>query len=238
MTDRGFILLEGGAEFGGQMADPDRQAIALAGGPDVTIRIIPAAAAPDNNHQRAGQNGVSWFQRLEATNVASLPLIDSSSADDPKIAEVLAQSKLIYLLGGFPHHLAQTLSGSRSWHAILNAYLSGAVIAGTSAGAMVLCEYYYDPATAQVFQGLNLINRICILPHHNTFGKDWAPQLKKQLTDTILVGIDEETGIINNASQGNWQVYGKGKITLYHNNQIDEFSSDQEFVMENTLKSL
>jgi len=27
----GYILLEGGAEFGGQMAEPDRQAIMLAG---------------------------------------------------------------------------------------------------------------------------------------------------------------------------------------------------------------
>ena len=233
-----MILLEGGAEFGGQMADPDRQAIALAGGFDVPISIIPAAAAPDNNHQRAGQNGVSWFQRLGATNVSALPLIDSSSADDPEIAGALAQSKLIYLLGGFPHHLDQTLNGSRSWQAILNAYLSGAVIAGSSAGAMVLCEYYYDPATSQIAQGLKLVNHICILPHYSTSGKNWAPQLKKQLTDIILVGIDEETGVINNASQGNWQVYGKGKITLYHNNHIDEFSSNQEFVIENTLKSL
>ena len=37
----GYILLEGGAEFGGQMAEPDRQAIMLAGGPDKPISIIP-----------------------------------------------------------------------------------------------------------------------------------------------------------------------------------------------------
>jgi len=61
MTAMGFILLEGGAEFGGRMADPDSQAMTLAGGPDVPIRIIPAAAAPDNNHQRAGQNGLDWL---------------------------------------------------------------------------------------------------------------------------------------------------------------------------------
>ena len=42
----GYILLEGGAEFGGEMALPDRQALALAGGPDTRLSIIPAAAAP------------------------------------------------------------------------------------------------------------------------------------------------------------------------------------------------
>jgi len=225
----GFILLEGGAEFGGRMADPDRQAMRRAGGPDAPMSIIPAAAAPDNNHQRAGQNGVDWFKRLGATNVSVLPLIDSSSADDPDIVEALEKSRLIYLLGGFPHYLGQALDGSRSWQAMLTAYLSGSVIAGSSAGAMVLCEYYYDPVSSRVVKGLNLVERICILPHHNAFGKDWVPQLKKRLPDIILFGIDEETGVLYIASSGNWRVYGKGRITLYHSGHVDEFEAGQEF---------
>jgi len=225
----GYILLEGGAEFGGQMAEPDRQAIMLAGGPDMPISIIPAAAAPDNNHQRAGRNGIGWFRGLGAAHVSALPLIDGPSADEPEIAETLARSRLIYLLGGFPQYLAQTLSGSRSWQAMLGAYLSGAVIAGSSAGAMVLCKHYYDPVSSQVVQGLNLLERICILPHHNTFGKDWAPGLKHRLPDIILFGIDEETGAISDTAQENWRVYGKGKITLYHRGQVDKFRSGQAF---------
>jgi len=69
-----FILLAGGAEFGGQMAVADRLAIQLAGGPDAAVAILPTAAAPDNNHQRAGENGVNWFKYLGATNVSALPL--------------------------------------------------------------------------------------------------------------------------------------------------------------------
>ena len=53
----GYIVLEGGAEFGGLMSEPDLRALALAGGFDARLSIIPAAAAPDNNHQRAGQSG-------------------------------------------------------------------------------------------------------------------------------------------------------------------------------------
>lgn len=59
---QGYLLLEGGAEFGGLMSEPDRRAIELAGGPGAPISIIPTAAAPDNNHQRAGNNGVNWFK--------------------------------------------------------------------------------------------------------------------------------------------------------------------------------
>ena len=54
----GYLMLAGGAEFGGQMRDPDLRAIELAGGFDAPLRIIPTAAAPDNNHQRAGNNGL------------------------------------------------------------------------------------------------------------------------------------------------------------------------------------
>ncbi|NIQ92006.1 MAG: hypothetical protein GWN93_24715, partial [Deltaproteobacteria bacterium] len=53
----GYILLEGGAEFAGEMEAPDRRAIELAGGVNVPIGIIPAAAAPANDHLNAGENG-------------------------------------------------------------------------------------------------------------------------------------------------------------------------------------
>ena len=84
----GYILLEGGAEFGGEMAVPDRRALELAGALDGLISIIPTAAAPDNNHQNAGQNGKRWFESLGASRVVLLPLIDRVSANDPAIVDV------------------------------------------------------------------------------------------------------------------------------------------------------
>ncbi len=215
----GFILLAGGAEFSGRMVNSDRRAIELAGGLDASICIIPAAAAPDNNHRRAGKNGVNWFKKLGAVNVAALPLIDRKSADDPAVVQSLQRSKIVYLLGGFPRHLAQSLAGSDSWQAILAAHQSGAVIAGSSAGAMILCEHYYDPDEKGIFGGLGLIPNACILPHHDTFGKSWATELAQRLPGAVLIGIDEQTGMLNDAPDGQWQVYGDGTggVTLYKN---------------------
>ena len=232
-----IIVLEGGAEFNGQMAAADRLAINAAGGPDAPIAILPTAAAPDNNHRRAGQNGVNWFKDLGAKNVSTLPLIDRTSADDPAIVEALALSGLIYLLGGSPRHLAKSLEGSRSWQAILSAYQAGAVIAGSSAGAMVLCEYYYDPGSSRIAEGLKLIKGLCILPHHETFGKDWAPRLSQLLPDIVLVGIDEETGLICDISAETGCVHGKGKITVYHDGRIEPIEPGQEFNLRLLNKS-
>jgi cyanophycinase len=210
----GHLLLAGGAEFGGGMSAPDLRAIELAGGFDVPLCILPTAAAPDHNHKRAGNNGVRWFRHLGAKNVFVLDVIDSDSANDVTLAASLRTSKLIYLLGGFPRHLGETLAGSLCWEAALNAYQNGAVIAGSSAGAMVLCEHYYDPYEKRLLRGLNLIPNACVLPHHNTFGKAWANQLKQLLPDAMLIGIDESTGMLTDAD-GAWRVNGSGEVTLY-----------------------
>ena len=210
----GFLLLEGGAEFGGEMREPDLKAIELAGGLDAPIRIIPTAAAPDHNDNRAGNNGIHWFQRLGARDVRSVPVIDKASANDERNAQAFRDAKLIYMLGGFTHYLGQTLKDSLVWQAVLNAYHQDAVIAGSSAGAMVMCQLYYDPGQGQIHPGLDLISNSLVLPHHNTFGKNWAPQLMGQIPDVTLIGIDEQTGMIDDGGN-HWIVYGRGTVTLY-----------------------
>jgi cyanophycinase len=214
------------------MSAPDLQAIELAGGLDVPISIIPTAAAPDNNHLRAGNNGVNWFRHLGAHNVAALPLIDTASANDPAIAASLRQSRLIYLLGGFPGHLGATLAGSTAWQAMLDAYETGAVIAGSSAGAMVLCQYYYDPGTHRLTEGLHLLNNTCVLPHHNTFGKNWATQLAQDLPGVVLLGIDERTGMLDDAGtnrKADWRVYGQGAVSVYRNGSAVVYHANETF---------
>jgi cyanophycinase len=223
----GYLLLEGGAEFGGRMRDPDLKAIERAGGSDALVRIIPTAAAPDNNHQRAGNNGIRWFKSLGAKDVLSLPLIDKASANDESLAKSLRGAKFIYMLGGFTGYLGETLKKSAAWEAVLEAYQNGAVIAGSSAGAMVMCEFYYDPSRRQVVEGLNLVKNSIVLPHYNAFGKNWAARLL-EITQATLIGIDEQTGMIDDGAQ-TWTVHGGGNVTLYRNHQVDTHQTGNPF---------
>jgi cyanophycinase len=211
----GYLLLEGGAEFGGRMADPDRRALALAGGAEARVCILPTAAAPDHNERRAGQNGTRWFSALGARQITVLPVLDRASADLPALAAEIRRSRLIYLLGGFTHYLGQSLAGSLCLAELRAAHAAGAVIAGSSAGAMVLCEYYYNPESRAVEKGWGFVPNACVIPHHNTFGQGWAARLAAPLPGVILVGIDEQTGLINDGPGGQWSVSGKGGVTLY-----------------------
>jgi len=227
----GFVLLEGGREFNGGMAAADERAMAVCGGRELPVRIIPAAASPDNNHGRAAANGVNWFQSLGAADVRAVDIIDRASADRPDLAKEIERARLVFVLGGFTRYLAETLSESLAWQAMVSAYRAGAVIAGSSAGAMVLCEYYFGPNSGNVLPGLNLLSKVCVLPHHDTFGKDWAPRLTRLLPGTLLIGIDEETGLLNDGPGGQWTVYGKGVVTVYEPDSRAVFQHGQRFVL-------
>ncbi|MHB8778102.1 MAG: cyanophycinase [Anaerolineales bacterium] len=224
----GYLLLAGGAEFGGQMSEVDKRAIELAGRLDAPICIIPTAAAPDDNHQRAGNHGIRWFRSLGVKNVFSVDVIDAASANDRSLAASIRTSRLIYLPGGFPRHLGETLANSVCWQAVLDVYQQGGVIAGSSAGAMVLCEHYYDPHEKKLLRGLNLIPHACVLPHHNEFGKAWAGPLAGLLPDATLLGIDEYTGVLTDMD-GGWQVHGAGQVTLYRGGSSICYGSGERF---------
>lgn len=223
----GYLLLEGGAEFGGRMREPDLKAIELAGGLEAPIRIIPTAAAPDNNHQRAGDNGIRWFQSLGARDVGSLPIIDKTSANDESLLRSLREAKLIYMLGGFTGYLGETLKGSAAWQTVLESFAMGAVVAGSSAGAMVMCEFYYDPSRGQVVEGLNLVPNAIVMPHYNTFGKSWASRLL-EISQVTLIGIDEKTGMLDDGA-GTWIVHGAGNVTLYRNQKVENYEPGKAF---------
>jgi cyanophycinase len=234
----GYVLLEGGSEFCAGMAAPDERALAAAGGRAAPVRIIPAAAAPDNNSLRAGANGVAWFQSLGAVDVRSVPVIDRASADQPELTRELEASRFVFMLGGFTRHLAETLAGSRAWDAMRAAHRAGAVIGGSSAGAMVLCEHYFEQASGRVLPGLNLLPGCCVLPHHNTFGQKWAPRLGPLLPGACLLGIDEETGLLNDGPAGNWTVYGKGAVTVYESHGRYVYHHGQRLDLSRGLETI
>jgi len=228
----GYLVLEGGAEFGGKMELVDRRALELAGGSGVAVRILPTAAAPDQNHLRAGNNGVRWFRNLGAGDVAALPVIDRASANDPALATELRRARLIYLLGGFTGYLGETLKDSLCWQTMQEAYAGGALLVGSSAGAMVLCQYYFDPERARVVPGLNLLSNSCVLPHHNTFGQRWSARLAALLPGVVLLGIDERTGLLDDGPgprKSSWRVYGQGHVTIYRQGQPVAYAPGQQF---------
>ncbi len=210
-----MLVLEGGAEFQGAMAEADLAAIAIAGGENINLCILPTAAAVDDNHLRAGSNGVRWFKALGVKNAKYIEVIDQQSANNTDNAKQLDEADLIFILGGSPAFLAQALIETACSKSLQHAYSKGKIVCGSSAGAMVLCQYYFNPLDQKIYRGLNMLTNTIFIPHHSKYGKIWLPIIGNELGNVKILGVDEETAIIGPNRSSTWQVYGKGRVYLY-----------------------
>ena len=92
-----------------------------------------------------------------------------------------------------------------------------------------MCGFYYDPSSGTVVEGLNLVPNALVLPHHNTFGKRWAPKLLKEIPNITLLGIDEQTGMLDDSENNMWNVYGAGEVMLYRNGKVETYKAGGTF---------
>jgi cyanophycinase len=106
----GPVALVGSGEFLPVMEPVDAE---LLRGRARRAAIIPTAAALE------GDERLAWWLELgrrhyEAMGVepVPVPVRRRSEADDPALARLVTGAGLVYLSGGDPHHLADTLRGS------------------------------------------------------------------------------------------------------------------------------
>lgn len=211
----GQIVLAGGAEFQRGFEPADKEALILAGGAAAPVVILPTANM--KHPDWAGREGVNWFERMGATNVEALPITNTNSANDPALAHKVASAKLIYMAGGDPAYLLNSLRGSACWKAARQAFEAGAVVGGSSAGAMACCQFMYNPNISSVLPGLNLVPNTIVIPHFSSGSKSWVSTIEKSQPGVIILGIDEHTAIIGRAAT--WHVYGQGAATVYQQGQ-------------------
>jgi len=141
-------------------------------------------------------------------------LLNRLNADDPKIADQLASANFIYFSGGKPRYLLETLQGTASWQAILKVFASGGIIAGCSAGAMVLGGEMFDfPQVWRTIPALGLVPGISVMPHFDEMPSWLTSPISPAKRKTTVVGIDGATVLIG--SNGPWTVSGRGGVTVF-----------------------
>ena len=206
----GPIALVGGDEFRAGCEDMDRAILSAAGTPSPSLLVLPTAAARENP-ARAAENGVRHFAALGA-DADSLMALDSTHANDAALLAPLDTADVIYLAGGSPAHLLDTLSGSLLLAKLLDAHRRGAVLAGSSAGAMVLGQWMRFRGWRRT---LNVVPGIAVLPHHERADPEaTAADLAESAPDGVAaLGIDARTGVLG--GPGGWRVVGAGRVTLY-----------------------
>lgn len=217
----GSVALVGAGEFLPVMAAVDAELLASTGRARPRVVVLPTASWPDGEDVflRWAALGVEHFEGLGA-EVEVVLVRTRPDADDAAHAQAVGEADLIYLSGGKPDYLLRTLEGSAVWAAALAAHARGSVIAGCSAGAMVLCSHQArfrtPPHLPLGFEpGLGLVGGVAVLPHYDRFPETLAAVRVAQAPRGIaILGIDEDTAAIGR--DGSWLVRGSGRVTVWH----------------------
>ena len=206
----GPLALVGGGEWT-PGCDFDRQLWELAGKAEVVV--LPTAAAYEHP-QRAVETAASWFATFGATVRAAMVLSRSDALDDDQ-AKAISAARFIYLSGGSPMHLRSVLKDTPVWSALVEAWRSGAVVAGSSAGAMVLGDPMVDPRGGALTLGLGLVPKLAVLPHYDTWSEEKAHRTVQLATGHLrIAAIDERTALIRDPG-GTWRIEGAGDVTVF-----------------------
>jgi cyanophycinase len=218
MTDTspttGTIALVGSGEFLPPILPLDQKLLTLVQG-EARVVVLPTASTPDGGGvpARWAKMGVEHFKQLGAQAEAVM-LLTRDDAHNPELVGRIAQANFVYLSGGKPRYLLETLRETPAWEAITALYYSGGVIAGCSAGAMAMGSALFDlPKFWQPLPALGLAPGLIIIPHFDEIPRVMMGTLNHTNHGTTVVGVDGSTGLIGHA--GGWTVYGKGGVTVF-----------------------
>jgi cyanophycinase len=206
----GTLALVGGAEWR-DGCDFDRDLLDAGGGNEVLV--IPTAAAYEHPG-RLVEAAERWFGELGAT-VRSLPVLTRADALKAENVAPVSEARCIYLAGGSAMHLRSVLKDSPVWDALVSAWQAGATVAGSSAGAMVLCDPMVDPRGGALTLGLGLLEQVAVIPHHETWSEDKSKRTLHIAPKGLpIVGVDERTALVRDP-EGGWSVTGVGRVVVH-----------------------
>lgn len=222
----GRIALVGGDEFRPSCVDMDAELIAASGVERPRTLIIPTAAAMERP-ELAAANGARHFNALGA-DAAPLMALNARDANDAALTAAVDSAHIIYLTGGNPAYLLEALNGSLLLDKIASALERSAVMAGSSAGAMVMGQWMR-------FRGrwsaaLGIAPNVVVLPHHERSDPDGVlADLSGELPDgATALGIDGASGCIGGGADG-WRVLGGGAVTVYDKRGWRRFEAGEVF---------
>lgn len=216
----GTLALVGGAEWTDGCSF-DAALLSASGGTEVLV--LPTAAAMEQP-DKAVATATAWFATLGGT-VRGLHVLQRHDALDPANVDAVRRARFIYLSGGSPLHLRSVIKETPLWDALVEAFADGAVVAGSSAGAMVLCDPMVDPRGGAFTVGLGLVGNLAVLPHA---GADVLSHHKRtfELADSglVLAAIPERSALLLGAD-GRWSSAGDDPVTVFVDGEDQGFGA-------------
>ncbi len=194
-----------------------RRFVDLAGGAAARVVVVgTATTVPDEVETEYRKAFAGLVEDIEF-----LPMGSRGEANDPAALKALSEATGIFFTGGDQMRIAQILGGSRADMCFHDAFLRGAVVGGTSAGAammsttMIVGGSDTVPTTdaVRLGPGLGLVSGLLIDMHFAERGR-LARLLAAvaQFPHELGVGIDEDTALV--VTGNHCEVIGSGAATI------------------------
>ena len=199
-----------------------------AGGVDANIVIIPAASSIP---VEVGENYIEAFTTLGCKNVNVLDIRSKEDSEKKASIDLIKSANCIMFSGGNQSKITDKIGGTTIHNILIDRYKneSGFVIAGTSAGAMVMANEMIAGGSATeafvkgavtMYKGLGLIPELIIDTHfirRGRFGRQSEAVAK--YPNLIGIGLAEDTGMI--IKNGNdCTVIGSGMAIIFDGSEL------------------
>ncbi len=220
----GTLALVGSGEYLPPMEPVDRFLMSCLPGP-ADIVCLPTAAGTEGPERIAywSNLGTGHFTRLGAARVDALPVVDRPSAQNPAFASRINSANFVYLSGGKPDYLLNTLVDTPVWQAIVSVLERGGVVAGCSAGAMIMGARTATGFFSGTQKAFGFLADAFILPHFDEM-PGWIASLVPTLVrDLTLVGVEGNTALV--CTSAGVRVEGSGGVTIGRGGKRTRFTS-------------
>ena len=195
------------------------------------IAVLPTAAGQESDVAKWTDMAKSHYSKFNLPVIA-VSVLNKDQANDQEFVDLLSEVDWIFFSGGSPGYLLETMQGSKVWEATMQRVNKGALLAGSSAGAMIMGKSILSaPSFKAMFTNTGTIWRdafglvdYTVLPHFDHFKK-----YQGLITRTIgtspkkvhssWMGIDENTAIIYEGDRRN--VLGRGGVEIHSLDNVE-----------------
>lgn len=214
----GALVVVGGGRVGPAIMN---RFVALAGGKDARIVVIPTASEQDSFP--ADWNGLQLLRAVGLHNITILHTRDPQVADRRDFVAPLRRATGVWIPGGRQWRLADAYLNTRTQRELFALLDRGGVIGGSSAGASIQASYMVRGAVAgntimmapghEV--GFGFLRGVAVDQHILARGREDDLEAVVQAHPELLgIGLDEGTAIIVQGDRA--QVLGRSKAA-FHN---------------------
>ena len=211
----GSLLLVGG----GVTPNMGQQFIALAGGVESPMVVIPTAGGVTEYDQQTPI--AQLLRQLGASQVEVLHTVNPEVADSQDFIQPLVKAKGVFFEGGRQWRLVDAYQGTKTEQMFWQVLERGGVIGGSSAGATIQGSFLArgDTGHNQIMlgdhqQGFGFLKNVTIDQHTLARNRHYDMfQILQERPELLGLSIDEMTGIVVTGDQ--FEVIGESYVLVY-----------------------